>query len=120
MNFVARIFNKYVKHVINMVTIITKFSLWLTPVMGVIAFIIYLIFNKKISENKLKTLQLVIILYITSFGGIMAYIVFGATVDRYVVPMIIQAFIAHFLFMVLGIYCVKNICDKIRGKNASN
>lgn len=120
MNFVASIFNKYVKHVINMVTIITKFSLWLTPVMGVIAFIIYLIFNKKISENKLKTLQLVIILYITSFGGIMAYIVFGTTVDRYVVPMIIQAFIAHFLFMVLGIYCVKNICDKIRDKNASN
>ena len=106
-NLISSIFNKYVAKIMKINMIITKISLWLVPIMGVITFIIYIIVNKKINKEKVKVIQLANILYATSFGGIMAYIVFGTTVDRYVVPMIIPAFIAHFLFVIIIKYFIE-------------
>ena len=100
-NMVSKIFNGYVYKSFKIITVFNKISLWILPITWLISVIVYIIINRKISKNTLKILQLIIILYTTSFGGIMAYILFGTTVDRYVVPMMIPTFIAHFLSIVL-------------------
>ncbi len=100
-NIISNIFNKYALSVFFPITAFTKISLWILPITWTISLGIYCIFNKKISSINLKVLQLVVILYTTSFGGIMSYIVFGTFVDRYVVPMMITTFIGHILSVFL-------------------
>ena len=100
-NVVSKIFNGYVYKLFKIITVFNKISLWILPITWLISVVAYIIINRKISKNTLKILQFIIILYTTSFGGIMAYILFGTTVDRYTVPMMIPTFIAHFLSLVL-------------------
>lgn len=106
-NIVSSAFNKYALRAVFPITAFTKISLWVLPITWIISLGIYCIFNKKISFKNLKVLQLVIILYTTSFAGIMSYIAFGAFVDRYVVPMMITTFIGHILSVFLMIDFVK-------------
>ena len=73
-NIVSIVFNKYALSVFFPITAFTKISLWILPITWIISLGIYCIFNKKISFINLKVLQLVVILYTTSFGGIMSYI----------------------------------------------
>lgn len=100
-NIISNTFNKYVKITSKFINVFTKLSLWILPITWLISIIVYIIINKKISNNNLKILQLIVILYTTSFGSIMSYILFGTTVDRYAVPMMIPTFIAHFLSLIL-------------------
>ena len=106
-NIVSIVFNKYALSVFFPITAFTKISLWILPITWIISLGIYCIFNKKISFINLKVLQLVVILYTTSFGGIMSYIAFGAFVDRYVVPMMITTFIGHLLSVFLMVDFIK-------------
>lgn len=100
-NFVAKIFNKYVSKTIKFLTVYMKLSLWILPILWVLTIIAYIALRKKINKNILSILQFIIILYTTSFGAIMSYVVFSATVDRYVIPMVIPTFIANFLLVTL-------------------
>lgn len=106
-NIVSNIFNEYALRAVFPITAFTKISLWILPITWIILLGIYCIFNKKMNFIKLKVLQLVVILYTTSFGGIMSYIAFGAFVDRYVVPMMITTFIGHILSVFLMIDFIK-------------
>lgn len=100
-NALSRIFNIYADKTSGIITIFDKMSLWILPITWLISVVAYIIINRKINKDTLKILQLIIILYTTSFGSIMAYILFGARVDRYAVPMMIPTFIAHFLSLGL-------------------
>lgn len=100
-NTVSKIYTAYAEKIFKFITIFDKMSLWILPITWLLSVIAYIIINRKINKNTLKILQFIIILYTTSFGGIMAYILFGTTVDRYAVPMMIPTFIAHFLSLVL-------------------
>ena len=100
-NTISKLYTAYTKKTIKIIAIFNKISLWILPITWLLSVITYIMINKKIDKNSLKVLQFIIILYTTSFGGIMTYIMFGTTVDRYTIPMMIPTFIAHFLSLVL-------------------
>ena len=86
---------------LKIITVFTKISLWILPITWIISIIVYIIINRKVSKDTLKILQFIVLLYTTSFGSIMSYVIFAANIDRYTVPIMIPTFIAHFLSIVL-------------------
>ena len=100
-NIIAKIYNKYEELTVKLITSIMKISFAILPILWILSIICYLIFNKKMDKNKLSILQFIVILYTTSFGGIMAYVIFNAAIDRYVTPMMIPMFLADFLSLSL-------------------
>lgn len=114
---VSKQFSKYANIVLKIITSFTKISLWILPITWLISIIVYIFINRKVSKNTLKILQFIVILYTTSFGGIMSYIMFSAKVDRYTVPMMIPTFIAHFLSVGL---LSKNMIEYVKMKKQSS
>lgn len=100
-NIISKAFNVYAKKMLKIITVFTKISLWILPITWIISIIVYIVINRKISKETLKILQLIVLLYTTSFGSIMSYVIFAANIDRYTVPVMIPTFIAHFLSIVL-------------------
>ena len=100
-NIISKTFNIYAKKMLKIITVFTKISLWILPITWIISIIVYIIINRKVSKDTLKILQFIVLLYTTSFGSIMSYVIFAANIDRYTVPIMIPTFIAHFLSIVL-------------------
>ena len=86
---------------LKIITVFTKISLWILPITWIVSIIVYIVINRKINKNTLKILQFIVLLYTTSFGSIMSYVIFAADIDRYTVPVMIPTFIGHFLSIVL-------------------
>lgn len=100
-NIISKAFNGYAKKMLKIITVFTKISLWILPITWIVSIIVYIVINRKINKNTLKILQFIVLLYTTSFGSIMSYVIFAADIDRYTVPVMIPTFIGHFLSIVL-------------------
>lgn len=105
-NKISGLLNGYMNTNIHRLITLMELALWHTPSMLVCSVVMYIIFtilrNKKyITQEKMNLLQFIIILYATTYGGVMSYAALGATVDRYVIPMTVTAFIAYFLLALL-------------------
>lgn len=105
-NTISGLLNGYMNTNIHRLITLMELALWHTPFMLICSVLMYIIFKilrdkKYITQEKMNLLQFIIILYTTTYGGIMSYVVLGATVDRYVIPMTVTAFIAYFLFALL-------------------
>ena len=105
-NKISSLLNGYMNTNIHRLITLMELALWHTPFMLICSVLMYIIFKilrdkKYITQEKMNLLQFIIILYATTYGGIMSYAALGATVDRYVIPMTSTAFIAYFLFAVL-------------------
>ena len=106
-NIVSKVFTVYVNISILFFYAYTKINLLILPFLWLIILMIYFIIRNKIERNTLKVLQLILILNTTSFLSIMSYVVLGAYVDRYTVPMMIPVFLANFMTAILFINILK-------------
>ena len=107
-NFIAKIYNKNHWGIAKFAIVFAKINLLLLPITWVISIILFIMLKNKIKKEKLRILEFILILETTSFGGIMAYVAFNTTVDRYVIPMIIPVYIAVFLgISLLYIFAIK-------------
>lgn len=94
-----------------------EIALWQAPLMLCISIAAYLYFrifnNTEENKGKISLLQFIIILFATTYGGIMSYVVFGSSVDRYVIPMTFTAFVAYFLVGLLALEFIVHFVKKI-------
>ena len=92
------------------------------PILFIISFIftIYIIIlNKKgkVSNNIRNGFEMSFLLYSMSFGCILSYIMFGAFIDRYLIPSHIPMYIGDILFII---YLIKFIKDKKKALVSQN
>lgn len=111
-NFITKITNVYMKLSINFIIKMMEFALWFAPIILIMVTIFYIIMriikNEMISKELFSLLEFIIILYGTTYLGIMSYVIFGTTVDRYVVPMIALAFMGYLLLTIFVLQFFKN------------
>lgn len=116
-NALASKLNDYMNKTIHRLITIMEIALWLAPLMLILSIIAYLYFrvfhNTEENKGKISLLQFIIILFATTYGGVMSYVVFGSMVDRYVIPMTLTAFIAYFLVGLLVLEFLIYLTKKI-------
>jgi len=116
-NLVNSILNWYMNKAIFVLLYKNETALWYLPVVLLVTIIVYLIlklfFRTKIDKEKMNVLQFVIILFSTSFFGIMSYVIFDAPNERYTIPGVIPSFLGYFLIGLLLLEFVVKIVKKI-------
>lgn len=114
--------NVYMNKNIHRIITIMEIALWQTPLMLFLSILAYLYFrifhNTEENKSKISLLQFIIILFATTYGGIMSYVIFGSTIDRYVIPMTLTAFIGYFLIGLLVLEFVVYFSKKIILQNS--
>lgn len=126
-NNISAKLNTYMNKAIHVIINKMEKALWYSPLMLVISVVIYLIvrifFSKFVHKTRISLIQFIIILYATTFGSIMSYVAFGTTIDRYVIPMTLTAFLAYFLvgllIVDLIIFIIRKIFIKATGKHVN-
>lgn len=116
-NFISNLYSKFQIKLMIPTTIFTKVNLYyILPLALLLCFIIYLILRKKMKPETSKVIELITILYGTSFGFIISYVIMGAYVDRYLVPILVPVYIADILLILLlikgGKKLGKIICNR--------
>ncbi|MCX4304045.1 MAG: hypothetical protein K1W33_00490 [Clostridia bacterium] len=116
-NLISGKLNNYMNKNIHRIITIMEIALWQAPLMLCISIVAYLYFrifnNTEENKGKISLLQFIIILFATTYGGIMSYVVFGSSVDRYVIPMTLTAFVAYFLVGLLVLEFIVHLVKKI-------
>lgn len=116
-NIINKYYNKMELSLLPVVTAFTKVNLYnVLPFILLICFIAYVIMHKQNDSKYTKILELIIILYGTSFGFILSYVIMGAYIDRYAMPSFVPVYIADILVVMLlikgGIELGKVICNR--------
>lgn len=118
LNNLSNRLNGYMLDNIHRLITLMELALWYSPIMLIFSALIYIILKivnakRAISQGKMKLLQFIIILYATTFMGVMCYVMLRAIFDRYVIPMTVTAFIAYFLTGLLILDYIVEIIKKI-------
>ena len=98
-----------------MICYLYKINQLILPLLFIISIIMYIVFVIKDKKNKKYKLyrngfEMIVLLYGMAFGCILSYVIFGALIDRYIIPSLIPMFVGDIVFII---YISKIIKERV-------